>query len=149
MFIKEEEEGGDGGGSLSDENTSSSDTENNETQQQAITLPEYVPKDNIPSDDDEFTTSLENHSDMAKVYAWGCRANVDDVMTWYRVIDKDIPRTDYSHPYFEQGSDKVISQMRSILATFGFFHPNIGYVQVCAITQFLVANTFQICACQC
>ena len=48
---------------------------------------------------------------------------------WYRVVDKDIPRTDIEHSYFDENHDYEV-KMRNILTTFGVIHPQIGYVQV-------------------
>ena len=48
---------------------------------------------------------------------------------WFRVVDKDIPRTDIDHPYFHENTE-ASTHMRNILITFGVYHPKIGYVQV-------------------
>lgn len=79
-----------------------------------------------PDTQDYSHSALKN---MAKTFAW--RQNMDSTpFVWYRVIDKDIPRTDLDYSYFKQSTDVHIKRMRNILATFGFYHPHIGYVQV-------------------
>lgn len=154
MFIKDSYETNITNDTESIENESSSSNEAcDNSLSQDILLPKYIVKkddngnkSNLSPDD----STLENYQNMAKIYAWSRRANVEDVVTWYKVIDKDIPRTDYSHPYFDKG-EEVMCQMKSILATFGFFHPNIGYVQGMndILTRFVIVMDSEVDAYWC
>ena len=72
--------------------------------------------------------AIKNFENMAEIFALK-QDIVPEFCDWYRVVDKDIPRTDIDHPYFQEDKDYK-TKMRNILNTFGVFHPEIGYVQV-------------------
>ena len=67
---------------------------------------------------------------LAKIYAFSRRADCNNVFKWNKIIEKDIPRTDFSHPKLANKSHEIQVKMKNILTTFGFFHSDTGYVQV-------------------
>jgi len=71
--------------------------------------------------------TLKNYENNARIFAFSRRTELDNVFTWHRVLEKDIPRTECSHPKFN--NDEMLVKMKNILTVFGFFHPDIGYVQ--------------------
>jgi hypothetical protein len=46
-------------------------------------------------------------------------------------IEKDVFRTDRTHPYFEGDNNKNIDLLQDILMTYVMFNFDLGYVQVC------------------
>ena len=73
---------------------------------------------------------FDSHQNLAEIFAKKQRVELSAIGDWYGVIDKDIPRTDIDHPFFFDDTQRKLNEMRNILITFGFFHPNVGYCQV-------------------
>ena len=70
------------------------------------------------------------YKNIGQIYAEKQPFNLETTDSWINIIDKDIPRTDIDHPYFQKHKEESLEQMRNILIVFGFFHPSIGYLQV-------------------
>lgn len=66
---------------------------------------------------------------QAKLYAGRQSFNVKTTEDNIRMIDKDIPRTDRSHPYYKDEGEVHQNMLRNVLITFSSYHPDIGYVQ--------------------
>lgn len=99
---------------------------NGEEDQDAELVDESIP----PYADDSISeSSLQNQESLARIYAFSKRTEIENVFAWHRIIKKDIPRTDCSHPCLQSKSKEVLRKMKVILTVFGFFHPDIGYVQ--------------------
>ncbi|CAK8677918.1 unnamed protein product [Clavelina lepadiformis] len=104
-------------------------------------------KDYANMSQEEFKKQKLEAEDFAKEQTVDL-ATVED---WYKVITKDIPRTDIDHPYFHQSREKCLAKMQSILVVFGFFHPKIGYVQGMndILTRFMIVLDSEVDAYWC
>nr|CAB3266827.1 TBC1 domain family member 15-like [Phallusia mammillata] len=117
-----------------------------------LNMQDYMSAD-LPTCDVHTVTQDNLHStfkDMARTYAW--KKTMDSApFSWYRVIEKDLPRTDLDHAYFKDDSNIHLDRMKNILATFGFFHPNVGYVQGMndILTRFLIVLDSEVDAYWC
>lgn len=80
--------------------------------------------------DDISKVQFDYHKTSSEIFAEKQEFDLELVSRWFNVIDKDIPRTDVDHPYFQIEKNNRLKEMRNILITFGFFHPSVGYLQV-------------------
>ena len=49
-------------------------------------------------------------------------------------IEKDVSRTDRTHPFFVGDGNKNVDLLQDILMTYIMYNFDLGYVQVCAST---------------
>lgn len=66
---------------------------------------------------------------QAEVYAGRQPFNVGKVAENVRSINKDVPRTIRSHPYYKGDGNIHLHMLRNILVTFAAYHDDVGYAQ--------------------
>lgn len=58
-------------------------------------------------------------------------------------VDKDVSRTDSSHPFFKGHNNSNVETLRSILLTYSMYNFDLGYCQVSP------SNFFPCCTASC
>ncbi|KAK7482160.1 hypothetical protein BaRGS_00026625 [Batillaria attramentaria] len=59
----------------------------------------------------------------------GKRVDINQLRSYIRVIDKDVPRTDRDVEYFQGHANPHLTQLRDILVTFAAYNHQLGYAQ--------------------
>nr|KAG5695916.1 hypothetical protein BaRGS_017354 [Batillaria attramentaria] len=66
---------------------------------------------------------------QARVYVNRKRVDINQLRSYIRVIDKDVPRTDRDVEYFQGHANPHLTQLRDILVTFAAYNHQLGYAQ--------------------
>ncbi|KAL8584089.1 hypothetical protein ACOMHN_022429 [Nucella lapillus] len=66
---------------------------------------------------------------QARVYVNRKRININQLRSYLRIIDKDVPRTDRDVDYYKGHANPHLTQLREILATFTCYNEELGYAQ--------------------
>ncbi|XP_076439241.1 TBC1 domain family member 15-like [Babylonia areolata] len=66
---------------------------------------------------------------QARVYVNRKRIDINQLRSYLRIIDKDVPRTDRDVEYYKGHANPHLTQLRDILATFACYNDQLGYAQ--------------------